>query len=1111
MKNKWRPTNCSLLCTIASVLFGFAAVALPDPNRPKVMSALAVARQPASATPDDLIHDLSRAIGQQVLSRGEPVGTAGPTTVIQPGEALKKLESDGPVVAHFHPNGTLSHLQRSRLQPALIGPPRPGLEQDEETVRTFLNLHRELLQITEPDTELVLRKRDLDPEGRHHLRFRQEFQGLPVWPSDLMVHLDSQGNAELLDGAFVPTPKVETNALWTAAQAVLQARSRLADGASGTASEPQLIVYSPQDRPARLAWKFDLTITVARAWTCVVDARDGSVLDAFSLVTEGAVTGSGKDGLGITRPLHLWQSGSTYYLEDTSKPMYDPTSSPPNPNNVRGAIIIWDSHNTPATSDPTETDNFLGNPLVSTSVGTSTGWVPDAVGAMYGLGATYDYYLQRHHRNSLDDAGSSIRGVVRVGINWRNAFWTQSYKLMVFGDTLPDGLDVCAHELTHGVIFSTGDGGILNYHDQPGALNEALADIFGENVEAATRGSNDWLMGEDTVLGAIRNFVNPGSIRFGNNPYPSKMSEFYALGPDQDHGGVHINSSIINHAYYLLAAGLNGAIGIPDAERIVYRAMNLHLAKESQFTDFRHACIASAGELFGANSIQAAKVGEAFDAVELVDAPSTPPPSTVPVVNAADSGLFLRFDPFAGLTGQYELFRREAAQGDPEGGTFIDTVNYLAPERVSVAGNGKFVFYVTDDNDFGVVNTDGTGGNLGGFSGKIHSLGMTPDASKFAIVFLDSAGNPTNTLGLINLATSETKTFKLYGLDSEGKKLDIIKYADVLAFTADGKTLVYDAYSEFPTSTGTTFSGWTIYSLDLATTNITALVTLDGDYDFGNPSLGKKNNQLVTFEVIQRKTQISTLSTIDLFSGKGGSIGSLDTPNSFGKPCYFGDDSEVAFAFPDSSTDSGYSLVGQPMDATGLNPQGNPVLLVKNADFPAIYRRGKFNPSNALPTVHLIQPTANQAFPASTTIALRADAQDSDGTIDRVQFFANSTKLGESTRAPYSLTWSKVPAGRYNLIARAIDNLGGTTDTAPVTISVGASQTPPTLSVPGLAANHFQVRLDGEAGAIYQVQKSADLVHWTSGTLLTNLAGQVLYSDPSTVSASPQFYRAIPQ
>src|SRR5262249_14428744 len=162
-----------------------------------------------------------------------------------------------------------------------------------------------------------------------------------------------------------------------------------------------------------------------------------------------------------------------------------------------------DSQNTPPTNNPNATDNFLGNPVQSTSSSATSGWNADAVGAAYGLGQTYDYYLERHARNSLDGAAGSISGFVRVGINWRNAFWTQQYKIMVVGDTLPNGLDVCAHELTHGVIFSTGDGGILNYHDQPGALNESLADIFGENVEARTKGTNDWEMGEDTVLGAL--------------------------------------------------------------------------------------------------------------------------------------------------------------------------------------------------------------------------------------------------------------------------------------------------------------------------------------------------------------------------------------------------------------------------------------------------------------------------------------------------------------------------------------------------------------------------------------------------------------------------------
>jgi Zn-dependent metalloprotease len=168
---------------------------------------------------------------------------------------------------------------------------------------------------------------------------------------------------------------------------------------------------------------------------------------------------------------------------------------------------------------------------------------------------------------------------------------------MVFGDTLPTGLDACAHELTHGVIFGTGDGGILNYHDQPGAINEALADIFGENVEAFTKGTNDWIIGKETVLGALRDMASPGNLKFGNNPYPSKMSQFYQLGPEQDHGGVHENSSIINRCYYLLAAGP--------------RWSNWHSASREDFLSghdssprprnrslliVRHACVSSAEE-----------------------------------------------------------------------------------------------------------------------------------------------------------------------------------------------------------------------------------------------------------------------------------------------------------------------------------------------------------------------------------------------------------------------------------------------------------------------------------------------------------------------------------
>ena len=78
------------------------------------------------------------------------------------------------------------------------------------------------------------------------------------------------------------------------------------------AIQPNLIIYSRLDDSAELAWKFDLSAGLSDAWRCVVDALDGSVLAAFSLVNEGGGQ-SGVDGLGMTRTLHLWQQGAPFY------------------------------------------------------------------------------------------------------------------------------------------------------------------------------------------------------------------------------------------------------------------------------------------------------------------------------------------------------------------------------------------------------------------------------------------------------------------------------------------------------------------------------------------------------------------------------------------------------------------------------------------------------------------------------------------------------------------------------------------------------------------------------------------------------------------------------
>ena len=98
------------------------------------------------------------------------------------------------------------------------------------------------------------------------------------------------------------------------------------------------------------------------------------------------------------------------------------------------------------------------------------------------------------------------------------------------------------------------------------------------------------------------------------------------------------------------------------------------------------------------------------------------------------------------------------------------------------------------------------------------------------------------------------------------------------------------------------------------------------------------------------------------------------------------------------------------------------------------------------PTVTLTQPANGATFAAPATVSLAATASD-DGTVTRVEFFNGAAKLGEDTTAPYSFTWGGVTAGTYTLTARATDNLGTSTTSAPSTITVSATNTAPTANI----------------------------------------------------------------
>jgi Zn-dependent metalloprotease len=243
-----------------------------------------------------------------------------------------------------------------------------------------------------------------------------------------------------------------------------------------------------------------------------------------------------------------------------------------------------------------------------------------------GLGATFDFYAAVYDRNSIDDEGLHLDATVHYGRRYDNAFWNGQQ--MVFGDGDGDlfnrftaSLDVIAHELTHGV---TGDEAGLVYVGQAGALNESVSDVFGSLVKQYARKQTaaeaDWLIGAglftSKVQGvALRSLKAPGTAYddplLGRDPQPATMAGY--VKTSADNGGVHTNSGIPNHAFYLAATALGGHAW-EKAGRIWYETLrDKRLKRTATFAQFARYTVVNAAHFFGASERQA--VAAAWSAV----------------------------------------------------------------------------------------------------------------------------------------------------------------------------------------------------------------------------------------------------------------------------------------------------------------------------------------------------------------------------------------------------------------------------------------------------------------------------------------------------------------
>jgi Zn-dependent metalloprotease len=246
------------------------------------------------------------------------------------------------------------------------------------------------------------------------------------------------------------------------------------------------------------------------------------------------------------------------------------------------------------------------------------------------LGNTFDFYWKTYNRNSIDDHGLPLDATVHFGQRYNNAFWNGQQ--MVFGDG--DGVifnrftidvDVVGHELTHGV---TGSEVNLVYLGQSGALNESVSDVFGIMIKQYALGqdskSSDWLIGAQLLKvpppgQALRSMKAPGTAYnnslLGKDPQPAKMSDYVNTGGDN--GGVHINSGIPNHAFFLVATNLGGKPW-ERAGQIWYDTIrDKQLQANATFSDFAARTVINAGHRYGTNSAEQKAVKDAWKAVEV--------------------------------------------------------------------------------------------------------------------------------------------------------------------------------------------------------------------------------------------------------------------------------------------------------------------------------------------------------------------------------------------------------------------------------------------------------------------------------------------------------------
>lgn len=471
-------------------------------------------------------------------------------------------------------------------------------------------------------SKLIIKNQFTDNLGYTHFRYYQTYKGYEIQNSSFMFHtkngkLISAGGETVVE--FSKTNRYNTTAS-VSAQAAADAAIRAAHAQLYAWQDPEMeqslkaqtgnknATYKPSatlvwfnsgdeiiPEDLRLAYRVHIyarqPLSIADYF---IDAQTGKLLGKIDRLCFSDVIGTAATAWSGTQTIHSSKIGTnSYILRDSTK--------------GNGIITLHGESGKRGTEYTSTTKNW-----------SFTNSDQASLDAHYGISQTWSFYMANFNRNSYDDQGTALYSYVNDPTYIDNAFWdgtAMNFNKRSTGENGGvTGIDVCGHELTHGVTQETSG---LVYQSQSGGINESLSDIMGKSVQFWSKPADtSWLLSNDM------NWI----IRDISDPKAHQQPDTYKGQYWSAFADVHTLSGVGNYMFYLLDHGGSGTndngwnynvtgLGLSKADQIIYRSNLVYLSANSKYPDWRVACINAATDLYGASSNEVAQVKNAWYAV----------------------------------------------------------------------------------------------------------------------------------------------------------------------------------------------------------------------------------------------------------------------------------------------------------------------------------------------------------------------------------------------------------------------------------------------------------------------------------------------------------------